>query len=289
MVDAVHAAGSKVVIQLVHGGAHSDPGLTGVPNMGPSAIPATAGKLVPFPGCREMTKGDINNVIEGYRVAAIRAVKAGFDGIQLHCAHGYLFSQFLSPFYNKRTDEYGGSIANRTRIIVEAYAEMRKEVGPGYPVLVKMNVTDFLDGGLSTDDAIQAAAILANAGIDAIELSGGVAGWGAGVLGDFNLTPFRFVKQEGYYLEVAKRLKGTVNVPVILTGGIRSYDTARQFINEGVADYIGLCRPLIREPALVNRWKSGDTNPSGCLSDNGCVMAVVTGQGLLCPQVATKP
>jgi len=117
MVDAVHAAGGKIVGQIVHGGGHSDPRLTGVQPMAPSAIPATEGKLAPFPGCREMTESDINTVVEGFRLAAVRAKKVGFDGIQLHAAHGYLFSQFLSPFYNKRTDRYGGDVANRVTTV----------------------------------------------------------------------------------------------------------------------------------------------------------------------------
>ena len=288
MVDAVHTAGSKVVIQVVHGGAHSDPRFTGTLPMGPSAFPAAAGKLGPFPGCREMTENDINDVVEGFRLAAIRAKKAGFDGIQLHCAHGYLFSEFLSPFYNKRTDIYGGEIANRARIVVETYNQVRKEVGPDYPILVKMNVTDFLDGGISHDDVLKAASIFAGIGIDAIELSGGT-GWGMHVLGDFNLSPMRLVKEQGYYRDISKRLKETVNVPIILTGGIRSYQTAEQFVHDGIADYIGLCRPLIREPGLINRWKSGDTRGSACMSDNSCALAaILQGKDLQCQKQAPK-
>jgi len=288
MVNAVHAAGSKVVIQIVHGGAHADPRFTGVESMGPTAIPATVGKLGPYSGCREMTKGDIDSVVEGYRLAAVRAQKAGFDGIQLHCAHGYLLSQFLSPFYNKRTDKYGGDITNRTLIIVETYNQVRKEVGPDYPILVKMNVTDFIDGGISDDDALQAAGILARIGIDAIELSGGT-GWGLQVLGDLDRTPMRFVKDEGYYRDIAKRMKAAVSVPIILTGGIRSFQTAQHFVQDGIADYIGLCRPLICESGLINRWKSGNTSPSGCISDNGCLLgALAQGKDLQCARLAQK-
>jgi 2,4-dienoyl-CoA reductase-like NADH-dependent reductase (Old Yellow Enzyme family) len=288
MVNAIHVVGSKVVIQIVHGGTHADPRFTGVESMGPSAIPAAAGKFGPFPGCREMTIHDIDSVVEGYRIAAIRAKKAGFDGIQLHCAHGYLFSQFLSPFYNKRTDDYGGDITNRTRIIVETYKQVRNEVGPDYPILVKMNVTDFIDGGITVDDAIQTTGIFAAIGIDAIELSGGT-GWGLQVLGDLDRTPMRMVKDEGYYRDVAKSMKSVVSIPVILTGGIRSYHIAAQFVRDGVADYIGLCRPLIREPGLINRWKSGDTSASRCISDNGCLMAgLAQGKDLQCVRLTQK-
>jgi len=286
LVDAVHAAGSKIVIQLVHGGAHSVPELTGVESKGPSDMPATAGKFRAFPGCREMTQSDIDSIVEGYRLAAIRAKKAGFDGIQLHCAHGYLFSQFLSPFYNKRADKYGGDIANRTRVIVDTCQQVRKEVGNNYPILVKMNVTDFQDGGISRDDALQAAAILARTGIDAIELSGGT-GWGM-VLGDFNLTPMRTVKDEGYYRDTAKSMKSSLHIPVILTGGIRSYQTSERFVQDGITDYIGLCRPLIREPGLINRWKSGDKRASECVSDNGCGAVVQMGKDFQCVRLGQK-
>jgi 2,4-dienoyl-CoA reductase-like NADH-dependent reductase (Old Yellow Enzyme family) len=286
LVDAVHAAGSKIVIQLVHGGAHSRPDLTGTGSIGPSAMPATAGAFGPFPGCREMTRSDIDSVVEGYVLAAIRAKKAGFDGIQLHCAHGYMFSQFLSPFYNKRTDEYGGGITNRSRIIIDAYNQIRAAVGYDYPILVKMNTNDFIDGGISNDDVLRAADIFAKAGIDAIELSGGT-GWGM-VLGDFNLTPMRMVKEEGYYQDIARHMKSTLSVPIILTGGIRSYQTAERFVRDGIADYIGLCRPLIREPGLVNRWQSGDTRGSACMSDNGCVAAVQMGKDLHCVKLTQK-
>jgi len=151
-----------------------------------------------------------------------------------------------------------------------------------------MNVTDFLDGGISTDEALQAAAIYAKMGIDAIEISGGTT-WALGVLGDFDRTPMRTVKDEGYYRDIARRLKATVRVPIILTGGIRSYRTAEKFVHDNVADHIGLCRPLIREPGLINRWKSGDTRGSGCISDNGCVLAaLVQGMDLHCVKLAPK-
>jgi 2,4-dienoyl-CoA reductase-like NADH-dependent reductase (Old Yellow Enzyme family) len=281
MVDAVHAAGAKIVAQVVHGGTHSNPQFTGMEPMGPSAMSRVDGKSGFFPGCREMMQGDIDSVVEGFRLAAIRAKKAGFDGIQLHCAHGYLLSQFLSPLYNKRTDQYGGSVANRARIVVEIYNQVRKEVGAGYPILVKMNVTDFLDGGISADEAFQTATIFAKVGIDAIELSGGT-GLGFRVFGDWDRTPMRKAKDEGYYRDMAKRLKAELQVPIVLTGGIRRYQTAEQFVRNSVADYIGLCRPLIRKPGLINRWESGDTRESDCISDNGCYFAAVAGKDLQC-------
>lgn len=285
MVKEVHEAGSKVLAQLVHGGAHSRIDLSGLEAAGPSAIPKTEGAFGEFPGCREMNQYDIDAVIEAYRQASIRCKQAGFDGVQIHCAHGYLFSQFLSPFYNKRTDQYGGSATNRARIVVDTYNQVRQEVGQDYPILVKLNMTDFFDGGITNDDALQTAAILSDIGIDAIETSGGSAGWGFMVLGDMNKSPMRTEKEEGYYRDIARQMKANWSTPIILTGGIRSYQTADQYLQENIADYIGLCRPLINEPSLINRWESGDTAESGCISCNGCGMAVsMSGKDLACVQ-----
>ncbi len=287
LVDAVHAAGAMIVLQLVHGGAHSKTQFTGEQPMGPSAMTPAEGKFGPFDGCREMNQDDIDYVVKGYAAAAVRARKAGFDGVQIHCAHGYLFSQFLSPFYNKRTDKYGGSLENRIRIVAQTYEQVRKAVGADYPILVKMNVTDFLDDGISTEDAYQAAKTYAQMGIDGIELSGGTS-WGALILGDFNKGPMQFKREEGYYQEMGRRLKAALGVPIILTGGIRKYETAQTFLDDGTADYIGMCRPLIREPGLINRWKSGDTTESGCISDNGCTFVAAAGKDLQCVKLTPK-
>ena len=281
MVNDIHDAGGKIAAQIVHGGVHSVPQMTGESAMGPSEIPAQEGAFGPFPGCRTMTQEDIDSVVNGFREAAIRAKKVGFDGIQLHGAHGYLFSQFLSPFYNKRTDNYGGSLTNRTRIVTDTYEQVRNEAGDNYPVMIKMNVNDFMDDGILAEDAIEAASIYSNIGIDAIELSGGTA-WGLNVLGDFNRFCCRTANDEAYYRDISHRIKKKVNTPIILTGGFRSYERSEQIIQDGISDYIGLCRPLIREPDLVNRWKSGDTTKSGCVSDNACALGLFEGKDLEC-------
>ena len=284
MVNSVHDAGAKVVAQINHGGAHANPELTGVESKGPSAIPQTDSSAGGFEGCSEMTQQDIDQVVEAFRKAEGRCKQAGFDGIQIHCAHGYLFSEFISPFYNKRTDQYGGNIIDRTRIVTDTYNTIRKELGSDYPILVKMNVTDFLDDGLGYDEALQIAKIFADIGIDAIELSGGT-GWGMKVMGDLNRSPMRMVKEEDYYRDVASKMKNIFSTPVILTGGIRSFQTADNFLQNNTADYIGLCRSLIHEPGLINRWQSGNTADSGCISCNGCGMAaMMSGEDLACVQ-----
>jgi len=275
MADAVHKAGGTIVHQIAHGGVHIIPSLAGADPMGPSVIEGPEG-----PMCREMTKDDISEIVSAFGQAAARAKKAGFDGVQFHGAHGYGLSQFLSPFYNKRTDEYGGSIENRARIVMEVYQSVRGAVGEQFPVLAKLNAADFLDGGLGTDDMLQVAAMLEKAGIDAIEISGGTIK--EHLAGNYNAGFSRTQKEEVYYREAAKRYKEKIGVPLILVGGIRSYEVAEQLVEEGVADYISLCRPLIREPELINRWKTGDTKKAECISDNRCFGPAVGGKGAYC-------
>jgi 2,4-dienoyl-CoA reductase-like NADH-dependent reductase (Old Yellow Enzyme family) len=228
-----------------------------------------------------MTQEDIDTMITEFQVAAVRAQQAGFDAIQLHGAHGFLLSQFLSPFYNHRSDRYGGTVPNRARFVLEVYQAVRKAVGTQYPIMIKMNATDFQDTGVTTDDVLQTAQLFQNVGMDNIELSGGTA-WASRILRDLDRYCVRTVHEEAYYRDVAKRYKADINVPLVLTGGIRTYETAQHIVEQGIADYLGLSRPLIREPALVNRWKSGDTRRSSCVSDNACFKPALEGKGIQC-------
>lgn len=275
MTEAVHKENGKIVMQLAHSGCQAPFGLTGLEPLGPSVMENQEGS-----SCREMTQADISKVIEVFARGAVRAKQAGFDGVQIHAAHGYLLSQFLSPFFNKRTDEYGGIIENRMRIVLEVLESIRGSVGQDFPVLIKMNSEDFLDKGLTVDDMLHAAALLEQAGIDAIELSGGTGYSGRRI-------PVRIAKidteeKEAFYRAAAKRYKERITVPLMLVGGIRSYEVSERLVDEGTADYISLCRPLIREPHLINRWKQGDTRKATCLSDNLCFKPTRAGQGLYC-------
>ena len=280
LTHAVHAAGGTIMIQLAHGGAQGNSALTGEALLGPSAIPAVDGK---GPACRAMTHADIQRIVEAFGAAARRAQAAGFDGVQLHGAHGFLLSEFLSPFFNKRSDPYGGSLENRGRIVLEAYHRVRDAVGASYPVTIKLNSEDFLEGGLTVAEMLQVASWLEAAGIDAIEVSGGTS-WALGQ-GRPNASYARLEHTDLYYRDAARRYKAAIHVPLMLVGGIRSYDVARQLVAEGITDYISLSRPLIREPDLVNRWKSGDTRPSACISDNACFGPLRAGNGLHCVHV----
>jgi 2,4-dienoyl-CoA reductase-like NADH-dependent reductase (Old Yellow Enzyme family) len=274
IADAVHKAGGKIAVQLAHAGCHADPDLTGQTPLGPSSMKGEG-----MPNCREMGGDDFRMVAEAFGEAAARAQKAGFDGVQIHSAHGFLLSEFLSPFYNRRNDHYGGSLENRARLLVEVVRNIRSKVGERFPVMVKLNSEDFVVGGLTVEDMLEVASLLESAGIDAVELSGGTR-----YSGDYiPVRPGRLDEdREVYYLEAAKKFKKRVGVPLMLVGGIRSYAVAERIIGEGIADYVSLSRPLIREPDLINRWKSGDTGKARCLSDNLCFEPARAGEGLYC-------
>jgi 2,4-dienoyl-CoA reductase-like NADH-dependent reductase (Old Yellow Enzyme family) len=275
MAEAVHGAGSRIALQLAHAGSRGALHLNGLEPRGPSAMETDSGPIG-----REMTSGDIAEVTGTFASAAARALTAGFDAVQIHAAHGYLFSQFLSPYFNKRKDVYGGSIENRTRFLAQTVTAIRKQVGPRFPVLIKMNAQDFLPGGLTVEDMLETAAILEKAGIDAIEMSGGTFLSGKNV-------PSRIGKPasgdpEAYYEAAARKYKESISVPLMVVGGLRTIETAERLTASGAADFISMCRPLIREPDLVNRWKSGDRRPARCVSDNGCFTPGFEGKGVYC-------
>jgi 2,4-dienoyl-CoA reductase-like NADH-dependent reductase (Old Yellow Enzyme family) len=274
MVASVHNRGGKIMSQLAHAGAFADTKLSGRPAVGPSKIETGPGKF-----CEELSTAGIAEIVAGFRAAAGRAKQAGFDGIQIHAAHGYLLSQFLSPHYNKRSDEYGGPLENRARIVLEVLKEIRDEVGSQMPIFIKINCQDFLSKGLSLEDSIEFGLLLKHAGIDAIELSGGTRDSG-------RLVPPRMgiknKEREAYFKQEAAAFHAKVEVPLILVGGIRSFEIAEQMINEGYADYVSMCRPLIREPHLVKRWAAGDTSKATCLSDNLCYKPAREGKGIYC-------
>lgn len=277
MVDAVHHAGGKIVAQLAHAGFVSPPELTRMEPLAPSAPEEEGepGKTMP----REMTLDDIGRAVEAFAQAGKRARRAGFDGVQIHSAHGYLLSQFLSPLFNRRQDDYGGSIENRTRFHIRVLAAIRGEVGRDYPVMIKINGQDFAEGGLTAEDSARATALLETAGLDAVEISGGM-----GARTEY--TPARAAinkpEKEAYHRPEAEEFRKRCGLPLILVGGVRSPEVAEEIIKSGAADYLALCRPLIREPGLIKRWAEGDTRPALCGSDNLCFKPGSEGKGVYC-------
>jgi 2,4-dienoyl-CoA reductase-like NADH-dependent reductase (Old Yellow Enzyme family) len=274
MTRRVHKHGSKIALQITHAGFFANVKLTGQRPKAPSQVDGFARSPR-----QEMTPAEIQDIVEAFSQAARRAKEANFDGVQIHAAHGYLLSQFLSPAFNKRTDRYGGTVENRARFLLEVLQILRATLGPDFPILVKINSQDFLGGGLTAEDSLQVAAMLQEKRIGAIELSGGTI-----VSGD--LSPSRrgitSEQKEAYFRHAAKAFKDRLHVPLILVGGIRSFQVAERLVDEKYADYISMSRPFIREPALVSRWASGDLRRATCLSDNQCFTPARSGEGIYC-------
>ncbi len=275
LTGAVHAAGGRIAAQLAHAGLFALPDATGgEAPLAPSAVTGFS-KTPP----RAMASDEIDAVVASFADAAVRAKSAGFDGVQIHAAHGYLLSQFLSPAFNKRSDDYGGTTNNRARIVIEVLAAIRARVGPDYPILIKMNCRDYIENGLELDNFLQVAEMLQENGLDAIEVSGGTL---ASRKESPSRTGIRTADDEAYFEEAARALKENLRIPIFLVGGIRSYAVAERIISESAADGVSMSRSLIREPDLVNRWKSGDHSPAKCLSDNQCFGPAMAGDGIYC-------
>jgi 2,4-dienoyl-CoA reductase-like NADH-dependent reductase (Old Yellow Enzyme family) len=271
MTEVVHRLGGKIVMQLSHAGCFASQKSTGSDRW----VVSDDGK----PGAHVMTAQDIGNITAAFAEGARRAQMAGFDGVQLHSAHGYLLSQFLSPVFNHRDDDYGGDIQNRARMVLEVCQAVRKAVGKNYPVLIKLNCQDFVENGLTLEDSAQVGLMLAEAGLDAIELSGGL-------LTSVKLSPSRPAKpsapEEPYYLNEAREFKKQVSIPLILVGGIRSLAMSEYILENGIADYVAMSRPFIKDPDLINRWKAGQSVKSECKSDNRCFRTGFSGHGISC-------
>jgi len=278
MVSAIHAENGKVAAQIAHTGTKADPKLF----PGPGSIWGPSVVTDPLSGntAKEMSVAEITQLVEAYAAAASRSKAAGFDAIQLHGAHGYGINQFLSGFFNRRGDGYGGDIKSRYRFLGEVMEAVRGEVGSDFPVLIKLSGHDYYEGGLVPDESLYVARRLADDGIDAIEISGGSRASGE----NFSPSRKKILKEEdeAYLVALAAMVKKAVRVPVMTVGGFRSPGVISDTLSDGKADYIAMCRPFIREPHLINRWKSGDLTKATCISCNGCFEAATEGNGVYC-------
>jgi 2,4-dienoyl-CoA reductase-like NADH-dependent reductase (Old Yellow Enzyme family) len=272
--SVVHENGGVVAIQLAHAGNRGK-GKNEFPALGPSDLFIEGTKIA-----SAMTVEDIRRTEKAYGEAAQRSVNAGFDAVQIHSAHGYLLSQFLSPYYNKRDDGYGGNLENRARFLVEVYEEIRNRVGKAFPVMVKINSEDFLDGGMTVEEMVKVAHMLEDHGMDAIEMSGGT--FESGRLIPSRVGTSRSAKKEVYYKKAAAVFKKEIKIPLILVGGFLSFNIAEEAVHSGLADYVALSRPLIREPHLVARWAKGDTRKASCISCNKCFTTLFMEESLHC-------
>jgi 2,4-dienoyl-CoA reductase-like NADH-dependent reductase (Old Yellow Enzyme family) len=258
VVDATHEAGGKLAIQINHGGRQCDPTVIEGPLLAPSPIAMNVEAQRPV----EMSERDIQNIVRAFADAAGRAKEAGFDAVQIHSAHGYLISEFNSPASNWRRDAWGGRLTRRVRFLETVAAAVRDEVGGDYPLFVKLGTMDFVRDGLTMDEGVEIIAHLADMGLDAVEISGGI-GQGNAVAG------IRRPDQEAYFLPIARKARQVTDLPIILVGGFRSREVMERVLDEGTADFIAICRPLIREPDLPNRIRDGQAAAT-CISCNRC-------------------
>lgn len=208
----------------------------------------------------ELTTEQVENIVRLFGEAARRAEEAGYDGVQIHAAHFFYLSKFISPLLNHRTDRYGGDQRGRTRILYEILKDMREKTSPDFLITMKINSTDEYPGGLTVQDFLVSCKLMADAGIDAIEVSGNGT----------SHTGIKAGQNEGYFRAAAMSLAALVDVPVVLVGGFRSIEKINQYLDETKIEYVSLSRPLVREPNLIQRWQEGDTRPSLCVSCNTC-------------------
>jgi 2,4-dienoyl-CoA reductase-like NADH-dependent reductase (Old Yellow Enzyme family) len=228
-----------------------------------------------------MTADEIAAAVDDFAQAARRAQDAGFDAVQLHAAHGYLVGQFLSPHTNRRTDRWGGDFERRLRFLAAVSEAVRGQVGAGFPLFVKLGMMDNVErvpDGLTLEDGVRIVALLADLGLDAVEISGGYGGGQA----DFNARLVVGSKApEAYFRPLARRAKVVTDLPVILVGGLRSRAVMEEVLAAGDADLISVCRPLVLEPDLPNRLRTGEAMVSACISGGRC-WPEGEGQGIRC-------
>lgn len=211
----------------------------------PSAIALTAGLEKGFNTPRALEASEIQTIIEQFATSAQLSKTAGFDGVQIHGAHGYLVNQFLSPRHNQRTDQWGGSLDNRMRFVLAIYQAIRAKVGADFPIAIKLNSADFMTGGFSEADSMQVVKSLSEAGIDLIEISGGTYE-NPSMMG--NKVKASTVKREAYFLDYIEKVRKLVDTPLVLTGGFRSAEAMQGALDTGATDFIGLARTIAVDP-----------------------------------------
>jgi 2,4-dienoyl-CoA reductase-like NADH-dependent reductase (Old Yellow Enzyme family) len=244
------------------------------PNVSPSGVISPFAKKAP----KVLSTGQIGTLIQRFIVSIEGAMNDGFDGVQFHAAHGGLLSQFMSPYNNRRTDAYGGSVQNRVRLVNEIVSGARARVG-GFPILIKLNCTDYVDGGIDFDNFPEFVMEVEKAGVDAIEVSGGLRDCLVRSEEELGFPPvyppesqtrIALPERQSYFLKFVEGLD--LQIPVILVGGNRDVERLESTVRQGVVDFISLCRPLISEPELPNRWRAGQGKSCAeCTSCNSCI------------------
>jgi 2,4-dienoyl-CoA reductase-like NADH-dependent reductase (Old Yellow Enzyme family) len=286
LTSEVHVFDAKIVCQLYL------PGRAEAENpIGPSPVKVDLTGTNP----RELTEAEIQEFIAAFAQAARRTKEAGFDGVQFHAAHGYLLHSFLSPYTNRRRDKWGGSFENNMRFLLETYKQCTDLVGTDYPVLIKINAQDYIEGGITLDLSKRYAEKISSVGFNAIELSAGVntdrplfymgkgdlpanyrimgkdLGQTRQILKNIKGLENDIKFKEAYFRPFAREIKKVIDVPLILPGGNRTVSIMEDVLKTGDADFIGLCRPLIREPDFPNKVKKWGQKKAECLNCNRCL------------------
>ncbi|MSP51876.1 MAG: NADH:flavin oxidoreductase [Alphaproteobacteria bacterium] len=276
----IHGDGATIFAELGHAGSQCRD--TSITPLAPSVIPNFISERDP----QQMSIGDIEEAIGAFGAAARRAREAGFDGIHIHAGHGYLISEFSSPWGNLRTDAWGGDASRRSRFLLEVYRAIRKAVGSDFPVTIKLGMADSMEsGGLELGESLDRASALVAEGADAIETSVGImhlltksvgrfvgVGWGRAFQDMVIPRFFTTADPEAYFRPYAHALKKRhAKLPVILVGGIRRTETMTDIVVSGDADFISMARPFIREPDLPNQIRAGRRGLVDCVSCNICV------------------
>ncbi|ODG99726.1 NADH oxidase [Nostoc sp. KVJ20] len=242
------AQGGHIWMQINHPGRQSPIYLSPQP-VAPSSIPLQLSEKE-FAQPRALTEAEIKHLIERHIYTAKIAKKAGFTGVQIHAAHGYLINQFLSPLSNQRNDDWGGTPEKRMRFLLEVYQGIRNSLGQDFPISVKLNSADFQRGGFTEEESINVVQVLEQVGVDLIEISGGTYEKLA-MMGQTDIAQKESTRQrEAYFLEYVRKVRSSISLPIMLTGGFRSADAMTQAIEEGSVDVIGLARPLAIAPNL---------------------------------------
>lgn len=300
LVDAVHRYDTPIILQLAHCGRQTSSKVIGAQKVAP-----TAKRHFFYPDkAKELSEREINDIICDFVSAAVRAQAAGFDGVQLHCGHGYLLHDFISPYGNNRSDKWGGSVENRCRIVCEIIRGIKAETD--MPVWIKLSASDNRHGGMNINEAYNASILFERSGCDCIEVSCGTVEDGMNTmrsrvmpmeavfkyrepcasfpkpLGKAALAAAKLVnpliKQptplENFNVENAAKLKCAVSIPIIAVGGIHKLDDIRSIIQNNKADFVSMCRPFICEPNLVKKFKDGVQSEAKCIMCNYCGLVI---------------
>lgn len=264
LTELMHSYDAKIVMQIAYGGTKSTYDIGERVIYAPSDVCEKSTQTQGKP----MTKAEIDYIVDAFAQASLRAKQSGFDGVEIHAAHTYLINQFLSPYYNRREDEYGGSLDNRLRFLLEIYQATRKLVGEDFPILVKLTATEFFEGGLTFEETRLICQKLEAVGVDAIVMSGNVHGKASTLVGE--AYDGYTLQGEGYFHEYGDVISKELQIPVITVGGLTDIKAIEAIAERTNIQYFALSRPLLSEPNLIKRWQEGNRDPAECESCSKC-------------------